>query len=520
MQMIDTLEYATDLVKKWGESRLPDGRKLAETLTIEGIPLWDALSVDLARIYIPAAISANISSSKISIMLRPYLIRFKYSLRHFIRNKYNTNGCFSWKTDKTILCLDFSEHISRDVLQPLAIGLADHSDYKVVSLSENSWKSKHLFAHQNGSFQTIWQHWDKQVIKNATKIKKDIRRLERELLTSNFLMNVIQADNSLLWKKLEKVFYRFFRSDLPLLASQAAVAKHILSHHHPSLLISGDVADPRTRIYSLLCRQMGIPCLEIQFGLVGEEGIEWRFFSSDVLSVWGENSKQVMLKHGVPEDKIKLTGSPRHDVLVNVSESEVKSVRTKIGVPENSKMVLLASSYQLNAYNEYSSPELFSFMKSSIFNAADRTQGIWLVVKPHPSENVRETKMLARNKRNIIFVSKKSDIRELTRICDAFISFGSTATVDALIAGKLVICPVFSGWIWSDLFKNSRATLLPTSPEEILKIFELIANGHQEELRLSLETSRQEFLSQWIYKTNVSATDRIVELALGMMKSS
>ena len=153
-------------------------------------------------------------------------------------------------------------------------------------------------------------------------------------------------------------------------------------------------------------------------------------------------------------------------------------------------------------------------MKRSVFEAADKTPGIFLVVKPHPLEDVNETQALAGKNKNILFVSQKSDIRELTRICDAFVSFGSTATADALISGKLVICPVFPGWIWSDLFKNTGATLVPTSTAEVLDIFRLIANGTHEGAKAKLEPARQKFLAQWVHRADGMATERIAAFSV------
>jgi len=514
--IIETLQNTTRLVKMWGESQLPDGRTLSETLTLDGIPFWDAFAVDLARIYVPAALSANAAPSDITQMIRPYLIRAKYGMRDFVRNRYNTKGCFSWPTGQTILCLDFSEHISRDVLQPVATRLADHPDVRVVSLSDKAWTTAGADSHQNGLYQTVWEHWNRQVALQVSKLKQALSRTQRDLRESNVLLNIIRDDDRCIWEQMENVFNSFFRAYLPLFVSQAVVAQHILENHRPSLVISPDVADPRTRVYTLLCRQMGIPCLNIQFGLAGADGIEWRFFSADKLAVWGETSKEAMLKHGIPAEKIIITGSPRHDCLVNVTDAAVKEMRAKLGVPNGSAMILLASAYQLNAYDEYSNPELLRSIKRSVFEAADKTPGICLVVKPHPVEDVRETRALAGKNKNIIFVSQKSDIRELTRICDAFVSFGSTATADALISGKLVICPVFPGWIWSTLYKESGATLVPTSAVDVLEAFRLVARGKHEGIRAKLETARQNFLARWVYRADGMSTKRIAELALHM----
>lgn len=514
--IIKTLQYTSHLIKMWGLSRLSNGRTLADILTLDGIPFWDAFAVDLARIYVPAALSVDTTSSNISQMIKLYLIRAKYGLRNFVRNRHSMYGCSSWPAGQTILCLNFSEHMSRDVLQPLVTHLTEQKGINVVSVRDKSWANASVCSHQNGLYQTVWEHWDPQVRRQSSNLKQDLYRTKRSLLASNALLSIIRDDKRCIWEQFENVFSRLFSAYLPVFIPQAVVAQHILENHRPALVISADVADPRTRVYALLCRQMGIPCLEVQFGLAGAEGIEWQFFSSDKVAVWGENAKEAMLKHGIPAEKIIITGSPRHDCLTNVSDAEVKSMRAKLGVPNTSAMVLLASSYQLHAYDAFSNPELLRSMKRSVFEAADKTEGICLVVKPHPSENVQKTKSLSGSNKNTIFVSQKSDIRELIRICDAFISFGSTATVDALISGKLVICPVFPGWIWSDLFKNTGVTLVPDSPQNVLETFRVVANGEHENIMAKLELARQDFLAHWIYRADGLATERIAKLALQM----
>ena len=301
--IIETLQNTTRLVKMWGESRLPDGRTLSGSLTLDGIPFWDAFAVELARIYVPAALYAKSTSLNITKKIRPHLIRAKYSFLNFVRNRHSTQGCFSWPIGKTILCLDLCEHISRDVLQPVATRLAQNSGIKVVSLRDKAWTTAGVDSYQNGLYQTVWEHWDRQVALQVSKLRKERYRIESDLSASNDLMNIIRDDDRCIWTQLENVFNSFFRTYLPLLASQAVVTQHILENHRPALVISPDVADPRTRFYTLLCRQMGIPCMEVQFGLTGAEGIEWQFLTADKVAVWGETSKQAMLKHGIPEEK-------------------------------------------------------------------------------------------------------------------------------------------------------------------------------------------------------------------------
>jgi len=406
----------------------------------------------------------------------------------------------------------------RDVLQPVVARLAERKDCHVVVLSDQHAPDVKRSSAENCRYQTVWQHWNEQVGIQVAKLQKSIDQIEADLKSSNALSYIVPDTDRHPSTHFHNLFHWFFRVYLPLIVPQAAVARHILENHPPALVIASDTADSRTRVYSVLCRLMRIPFLDIQFGMTGDEGIEWRFLEADCVAVWGDTSKKAMLKQNVPEEKIIITGSPRHDCLVNLSDSEVRSKRALLGVPEKSAMVVLASTYYLKTHDKYSDPNILRAMQRAVFAAADQTPQIFLIVKPHPVENVRKTRSLLGKSQNVIFAEPQSDIRELTTICDAFVSFGSTATIDALIAGKLTICPIFPGWVFSDLFQNSGATLVPESAEDMISLFRMIANGSYHTIKAKLEPARQKFLSQWVHRVDGLAAERVAQLALQMAK--
>jgi hypothetical protein len=318
---------------------------------------------------------------------------------------------------------------------------------------------------------------------------------------------------------MKHIFTWLFRIYLPLLLSQVAIARHILEQHRPILLISPDVADPRTRLYCLLGRQLGIPSLEIQFGMYGEEGVEWQFFVADRLAAWGEKAREVLIAHGVPAERITMTGSPRHDSLVEMPASDVAWTRARLGVPEGSSIVVFASTYSPSPYDDFVDPKLLVLVKKAVFQAADKATGLCLVVKPHPLENVCETKRLARECRNILFTDPHAEIRELIKACDAFVTLGTTSTVDALIAKKLIIWPALPGLVWwDDNFIKSGATLVARSEEELVRSLQMIVDGSRNRILADLEPSRQRFLRQWVHKADGQASARIEALALQMAK--
>jgi hypothetical protein len=515
MSLAETLSDSTRLVKSWGHSVLPDGRTVSEALTLEGIPLWEMFAVDLARVYLPPALSAPAVPNTMTRTVRPYFSRAKHWLRDWTGHRRTEQACAGWPSKPTVLCLAFSHYLYRDVLDPVAQRLTKHSAMHAVVLSDRGPTDSRATG---PTFQSIWQHWDRDTQHRARALRRSLRAVEAAMLAPAGLQEILRDGDRRVWPQIANMFHWFFRVYVPILIPHAAVAQHILQRHRPAVVVSSDVADPRTRVFTLLCRRMGIPSMEMQNGPVGSEGIEmeWEFLTADYVSVWGERFKSILRGYGVPADRIIVTGSPRHDRLVDVPLAEVRTKRAEVGIPAGAVMAVLASAYWLAAYGDHSNAELLRSLKRAVFEAADGTPGLWLVVKPHPLEDVSETRSLAGNNRNIIFVDQRTDIRELTRVCDAFVSFGSTAMTDALVAHKPTICLVFPGWTWADVYRNTGAFFVAEAPARVREAFLWLVSGHADRLLAPYEPARAQFLQQWALGADGQAASRVASFVKQM----
>lgn len=512
--VISRLYHSVELVKLWGQTPLPNGQTLSEVFTLNGLPLWDALVVDLARIHIPRALTTDIRPSWLS-RLKPRGSYLKHRMIDCFLTKRDTQGCLDWSNGQVFLFLGFGNYLYRDVLHPVVNHLDNLTDISVVTLHDQN-QQKINKAILN-SHQAIWQHWSKDVADEITAVRKSLALVLRELHKPQVLPDVIRDQGKSIWPQVKDTFTWFFRVYLPLFLPQAVLAQHILTYHRPALVVSPDVADPRTRIYCLCAKQLGIPSLQIQMGAYGVDSIEWRFFVADRLATWGDHSATVMRDHGVSPEAIVNTGSPRFDSLIPMSETEKNKMRTQLGIPHGKPMVLFASVYALKDQATSADIRMLETVKKAIFQAAAKVSGIHMVVKPHPRENVDETKGLAGSQANISFVDPQGDIRELTQVCDAFMALGSTTTLDALILGKLTICPSFPGWNLNDLlFTKSGATLVPHSEDDLIQIFREIAGGNIPSKLEHLASARERFLNQWVFKTDGKASERIAELSKQM----
>jgi hypothetical protein len=519
-RIVDDLHRSAQLVKAIGDSLLPDGRSLSEALTIDGIPYWEVFIVELSRIYIPPCLSGNDGKGILAKVIRPNLVRAKYFARDLARLHKHRLEYSDQPASEAILCLDFSDHISRDVVQPVVRYLADHQDRKITCLRDREWSVSAGTSHPNVLRRTTWNFWCDELRLKARGLRRQLGLTKKSLIESKALEQIVDAIDQDLWGIIQPALNRLLIGEFSSLIRHGVLSRHILEQQRPSLVIAGDIADPRTRIYILQCKAMDIPCLALQFGMIGPASIEWRFFPADLVAVWGEDSKETLISHGVPSNQIAITGSPRNDSLFNFPASEAAAVKKKLGIPGGFPVVLLASTFQMKSYDKYSDPELLRAMKKAIFDSADQFNNVYLVVKPHPSEDENETKSFASTNPNIIFVSRTEDIRELIMICDCFISFGSTATVDALLLNRLVICPAFPGWVWSNFFIDTGAVHSPASPVEIRDVFKLLSTSSHTKLANQLAPARDQLVKRWIYRNDGLGAQRIANLALSLLPDS
>lgn len=516
---LDTLQSAVSLVKRWGQASLPNGKTLSETLIIDGISLWDVAAPVLAAFCLPKDLSRKKPLSFFSRRVRPCLSRVKHKLQTIVPFPRSSNGCLRWPEEPVCLFLGFSGYMYRDVLESVARCLKENRYMNYVALHDDGrFHGTAVKLHGEG-VHSVWEHWDSRAHAHELEMRHQLASAINYLNTLTTLPELISdAEGNSLWPKVESTFKWLLHVHLPSLIPYLALTRHILKEHRPALIVSPDMADPRIRLFSLTGRLMKIPLLEVQFGLYTKSSVEWEFDVADKVAVWGERVRSLFTEFGISEERISITGSPRFDGLVNVNRAQIAATRSRLGIPDGKVMVLFASQYLLSNYSEFGDfPSVQRSVKRAIFQVAGRLGQMCLVVKPHPLENVQETKKIAEGCENIVFVDKSEDIRELTKACDVFITLGSTATMDALVARKLVIFPAFPGLVWwDDVYLKGNVAHVVSSKDDLERSLQAIVGGQRERLLNELEPARQRFLKEWVHQADGQAAARIAELAKEM----
>lgn len=514
----DVREAAAQIVKELGQTTLPNGKSLREQLTIEGVSLWDVMTPSMALYYVPKSLALGPEQSTPLMMMRPHLTLLKHRLLNSITKTRNFISNHNEGLQRSpYIFMGFNTYMYNDVLAPLVKVLSGENGAQSIVLSDGvapTGKNQNL---QNVQFQSTWQYWDAEVSREAKIFKKktgkSVTELRNFFKASDFSFN---SGNS--QKIIDHAFNWLLNFDLPLLITQVVLARRLIRICKPILLISPDVADIRSRVFTLVAMRENIPALELQYGSCEENSYEWKFLLAEHIAVWGEQSRQNLLKQGVPDSQMTTIGTPRHDYVANIDQLSLKKIKSKLRITNSSAVVLFASSYQQKEYESFSHPDLIGSMKKAIFNAANKAPGLLLVVKPHPLEDVDETRGFLASEENIVFAPPTADIRDLIAVCDVFIGLGTTATIDAMVAEKLIICPVFGDWIWSDWLARSNAVLVPRSESEIAEIFASILDGRGAELKSNLQSNQDSYIANMLYKSDGSSSKRIAYLAMKLAR--
>lgn len=494
---------------------MPDGQTLAQAFTFKGLPLWSIISPELALWLVPRALSRGERPVSAWRRIRPYLSWVKHSVLSFATRQVDMQGCAQWPAGPTYLFLGFSPYMYRDVLAPVVSRLGEQQ-ISCVSLYDQE-----LLAPQWGQIiHSVWQHRTSQVVNDICVQRRELSAWTARWLAPHMLPQIIRDDARPFWSQIGDLFRAFFLVRLPQIVDQAVIARHILEKHHPSLIVSADGSDVRSCLYTIIGNEHNIPTLEVQFSFAEKESVGWQFFIADHLAVRSEKWHEALLRHGIPAEKMTITGSPIYDDLTGGNKDTATLIRRRLGIPEGDKIAVFASIWSHTNDEEWADGVQLNRAKQNVFEAAGRVPGLTLVVKPHPREKAAETRKLARGFDNIIFVNPQDDIHDLAKACDVFISFGSSTNDLALIAGKPVLYPVFPDLFWftetADIFLKSSVVIKVRSIDEMAHRLHDVVDGSIAKTLDELEPARQRFLKEWVHQADGKAAERIAALAKQM----
>ncbi|NPE07415.1 MAG: hypothetical protein GNW80_03955 [Asgard group archaeon] len=230
---------------------------------------------------------------------------------------------------------------------------------------------------------------------------------------------------------------------------------------------------------------------------------------SSILSVYSKEDKDMLVNYGgFSEDRIKVTGCPRWDIILNKDVLQKDDFHKKIGLDSNKKtIVVLSQPLKFKEYRDIFRKEVLEAFK----NNKHDLQIIW---KPHPRENEDEIRELVRNyKTKNIIVQKNLPLFQVLNACDIALTTHSTAGLEAMLFDKPLITLIPRGEVEAKLFKGSDAVFKVINHEELTNAIDLLLND--EKTKKQIKKGRDKLIVDYL-EFDGKASQRNAELILKM----
>ena len=416
--------------------------------------------------------------------------------------KKNENKLQKITTKKQVLFLSYSNHLANDGkvfrIQEVIDKFRENGRLKEKIIYTAPLSSR--FNAQIAILPNLYQYYDQEI---AVKAKETASKLYQQWkeLDQKTKEEFIRLGEKSLWPSMQYLFEFYFSKEfLVVLVTYFEIAKKIIAQEKITALILTSPNSLFERCFVAAASQRPIPCIVIQHGAGLSRLID---FSCPVhYAVFGEQTKQKVIAAGAPSEYVHVTGPVVFD----------QAHKYKNQVQKDSNLILVVTGPYVEDNNL--SKKIYFERMNEIIQKIGRIPNHKIIIKLHPREkHLAEYEKIVKTHhlQNVTFFDNRTPrekFYETIAQCRSFVSFGSTASIEAMIIGKPIV------------------TINPTDDPKIVSLMEdaTINVTYQEDIPAAVKRSfqdeehfrkkREKYLQDHCGMVDGKASERIVELVM------
>lgn len=254
------------------------------------------------------------------------------------------------------------------------------------------------------------------------------------------------------------------------------------------------------------CKQQGIRTLIVQHGTPNKYSLHaFAPFEADVFAAWGDFTKDFLIKNGVNEKQIVVTGGPCFDVTRRLAPDR-KEICSTLGIDPGKKIIVFTTQAP-GAGGIPTQQEIDTGIRETA-RAAAAFSNVHLIFQVSPNQRVEEIERMLDNENNSHALAVRyPDTEALMAICDGVITFFSTTAIDALLLGKPLLLINLSDDRDFYPFVQMRAAFSAYSDAEIQPGFRKLVENPGE-----LKAGREKAVPYMVYKNDGKSLERVMSL--------
>lgn len=281
------------------------------------------------------------------------------------------------------------------------------------------------------------------------------------------------------------------------------VLMRVFKVEKPNIILVLTDSTPPSKIAVLVGRTANIPSLLLlHVGMIGRNYACPRFLV-DKIAVTGKFAKDMLIKCGVDETRLAVTGRPTYDSLVRRKKYfEKDKICNKLGLDPKKKIVVFTTQPFLRK-NE---TQVYAICK-----AMKEFSGLQFVIKVHPAElSLSNYERITKDVGVHALITRDADIYEVLYVCDAMITGFSATALDTMILDKPVITFNFTGLEDPVPYAESGAAIGVYEEKDLIRAIDTVL--FDKDAREKLMEAREKFVYEHSYKTDGKSTERAIKL--------
>ncbi|MCX6709857.1 MAG: UDP-N-acetylglucosamine 2-epimerase, partial [Candidatus Woesearchaeota archaeon] len=365
---------------------------------------------------------------------------------------------------------------------------------EVIGLSDSD---KGMYDRENISYLPFSKFVDAKL---NDKVNKEEKRLSSLWHVRRKEFISVEYDGIDISRSIIGLFEFLFLSRFTELIFYIEVSERAIKERKPSLIVLFDCWNYFSKTVISAARKNGIKTLFVQHGVISDIPL-FSKTNVDAMAIYGEETRDILVRHGNSQNKIHITGSLQLDYLKARRRNSYAALE-KIGINRKKKVIVFFS--QPLPENEM----IPAF--HSLFEAAKSMPEVQLVIKLHPAESPALAERIMHETGSNAIIVKNVGLAEILGISSAAITISSTTFLDALASDKPLIVLNLAG---EDTLPcvNDGAAIGVYKKENILPSIRKILYDKKTIKNLSLK--RKSAVKKYAYRIDGMASKRIAELA-------
>ncbi len=268
---------------------------------------------------------------------------------------------------------------------------------------------------------------------------------EEENLSGEFLYKDID-----IFPFIEGKLRYFFKVESVGLKETIDKFEKLLHKVKPSAVIVEEDVCPFNKMLAQTAGERGIKTIVLQHGMMGIKS-GFAPLSSDYFFCWGEFDQDRMKAWGVEENRLVVTGSPRHDSMFERVDEMRNDGNCELDLNREINVLYISSPFHSHFrpdfINSHITQESHLRTLVALCKLKQKHGGVKLHFKFHPRDiRKEETKnFIAKHFREDVAFYDKEDLSLLISRCDIVVSSWSSSCLEVMMFGKRLIIVNFSG---------------------------------------------------------------------------